>query len=315
MHRSLPAVAIFAALLGASPAVSAQSYRDGPPPQHRVVYRDLSLFRLNPIGLITDARITYRYRLYEHQSLALRDNFIGVGFAPSLSGAFARIGPTVEFQPASVLQLWATYELVRWFGAFNFLQSYPSAVGASYADTELARRGDLPSNDPLKNYASSGTQLLLGATLQLKAGPIAARSLLRVGRPDYKLRDGDRVFYDIYYDLLTGNKGWFYANDVDLLHQSFGNRLSVGARWSTARALYNDTHLAPGQEKKDAPGAIHRVGPIAAWTFKKPDGARFEPTVIAIVNWWVRSPTRTGQDVSQAFPYMLFALNMTGDLL
>ncbi len=294
---------------------AAQTYRDGPPPQHRVVYRDLSLFRLNPIGLITDAKITYRYRLYEHQSLALRDNFLAVGLAPSLSGAFARIGPTVEIQPATFLQLWATYELVSWFGAFNFLQSFPSAAGASYADSELARRGDLPSSDPAKNYSSTGTQLLLGANLQLKFGPIAARNLLRLGRPDYKLREGDRVFYDIYYDLLTGDRGWFYANDVDVLHQSYGNQLSLGLRWSTARSFYNDSHLAPGDAGKAVPGAIHRIGPIAAWTFKKPDGARFEPTALAIVNWWLKSPTRTGQDVSQAFPYLLFAINMTGDLL
>jgi hypothetical protein len=311
------ALASLAALtaLAAAPDAAAQAYRDGPPPQHRIVYRDLSIFRWNPIGLITDARIGYRYRLYESQSLALRDNFVSVGVAPALSGGFARGGPMVEIQPASFLQLWAIYEVIGYFGAFNFLQSYPSAAGADFSDTELERRGDLPKGNPQKNYGTSGTQLLLGATLQFKLGPIAARELFRAARPDMKLRDGDRVFYDIFYDLLVGDGGWFYSNDVDLLYQGLDNRLSVGVRWSTARAFYTDAHFAPGAAREGAPGAIHRIGPIAAWTFKQPDGAPIEPSLLLVLNWWLKSPYRTGQDVSQAVPYFILGLNITGDLL
>lgn len=316
MRRRFFAAALASlAALAAAPDAAAQAYRDGPPPQHRIVYRDLSIFRWNPIGLITDARIGYRYRLYESESVALRDNFVSVGLAPALSGGFARVGPMVEIQPASFLQLWAIYEVIGYFGAFNFLQSYPSAAGANYNDTELSRRGDLADGDPQKNYGTSGTQLLLGSTLQFKFGPIAARDLFRAGRPDMKLRNGDRVFYDIFYDLLVGDGGWFYANDVDLLYQGLDNRLSVGVRWSTGRALYNDAHFAPGAERDAAPGAIHRIGPIAAWTFKQPDGAPIEPSLLLVVNWWLKSPYRTGQDVSQAVPYFVLGLNITGDLL
>ncbi|HSN97988.1 MAG TPA: hypothetical protein VLS89_06805, partial [Candidatus Nanopelagicales bacterium] len=57
------ALAALASLSGlcAAPEAAAQTYRDGPPPQHRIVYRDLTLFRWNPLGLITDGRIAYRY--------------------------------------------------------------------------------------------------------------------------------------------------------------------------------------------------------------------------------------------------------------
>ncbi len=315
----LPSLAALAALvtLSAAPDAEAQAYRDGPPPQHRIVYNDLTLFRWNPIGLITDARIVYRYRLYESQSLALRDNFIGIGVAPSLSGAFARGGPTIQFQPASFLQLWALYEGIGYFGGFNFLQSYGTADASKidYSDTELARRGDLAKGAPEKNYSTTGTQFIGGANLQLKVGPVAARNLVRFGRPDMKLRQGDRVFYDIFYDLLVGDGGWWYSNDTDLLYQGLDNRLTVGLRWTTGRAFYNDEHFAPGDDKTRAPGAIHRIGPIAAWTFKKPDGAALEPTLLLVLNWWLKSPYRTGQDVSQAVPYVIVALNITGDLL
>jgi len=320
MRRIFQTAAAALAAMGAlalSSGARAQAYREGPPPQHRIVYRDLTLVRWNPLGLITDGRIGYRYRLYESQSAALRDNFISVGLAPALSGAFARVGPTIEIQPASFLQLWGIYEFIGYFGAFNFLQSYPTADASKidYSDTELARRGDLQKGDPQKNYSTIGSQLILGANLQFKFGPVVARDLLRVGRPDMKLRQGDRVFYDIFYDLLVGDGGFWLSNDADLLYQAFDNRLTVGVRWTSGKAFYRADHFAAGDDQTKAPGSIHRVGPIAAWTFKQPDGAAIEPTLLLVANWWVKSPYRTGQDSSAAVPYLVLALNITGDLL
>lgn len=308
-------VPALAALLVAAPPARAQGYRDGGPPKHRIVYKDLTLVRVNPLGLITDARLSYRYRLYEHPSLALRDNFVSVGLAPTLSAAFARIGPIVEVQPASFLTLWAQYELIGYFGSFNLLQSFPTVDRAkvNYSDTSLRAlsKGDAST----KNYATTGTQLLVGANVQLKFGPVVLREQARAGRPDMKLRAGDRAFYDIYYDLLVGDGGWWAHNDADLLVQALDSRLTVGVRWSTSKAFAAAEHFAPGDDATNAGAALHRAGPLAAWTFRKADGAGFEPTVLFLANWWLKSPYRTGQDVSQAVPYVIVALNVTGDLL
>ena len=313
---------VFASLAASAVTVvtseaSAQAYRDGPPPQHRIVYRDLTLFRWNPIGLISDARITYRLRLYESEKLAFRDNFLGVGIAPAVSGGFLRGGPMIEFQPATFLQLWGIYEFVGYFGAFNFLQSYPTAdsTRVNYSDSELERRGDLPKGDPAKNYATTGTQVLFGANAQFKFGPVVVRDQIRFGRANMDLRAGDRTYYDIFYDLLTGNRGFWMANDADLLFQALDSRLTVGLRYSMGQAFYRPEHFDTADDQAKAPGAIHRAGPLAAWTFKKPDGAALEPTVLLVLNWWLKSPYRTGQDVSQAVPYIVAALNITGDLL
>jgi hypothetical protein len=81
------------------------------------------------------------------------------------------------------------------------------------------------------------------------------------------------------------------------------------------QAFYRPEHFDTADDQAKAPGAIHRAGPLAAWTFKKPDGAALEPTVLLVLNWWLKSPYRTGQDVSQAVPYIVAALNITGDLL
>ncbi len=310
----LRGLALIAALT-LSRAAGAQAYRDGPPPRDRIVYKDLTLVRVNPLGLITDARLTYRRRLYESPSLALRDNFVSVGLAPTLSAAFARIGPIVEVQPASFLQLWAQYELIGYFGSFNLMQSFATADASkvSYADSQLRARSKLEA--PEKNYATTGTQLVFGSNLQFKFGPVVLRDQLKIGRPDMKLRAGDRTFYDIYYDLLVGDGGLWGTNDADLLVQALDARLTVGVRWSTSRAFYTSAHFAPGDDRDKAVGALHRLGPLAAWTFRKPDGAAFEPSLLVVANWWLASPYRTGQDVSQAVPYLIVALNVTGDLL
>ncbi len=301
----------------ASSEASAQAYRDGPPPQHRIVYRDLTLFRWNPLGLISDARITYRLRLYESQKVAFRDNFLGVGIAPALSGAFLRGGPMVEFQPATFIQFWGIYEFVGYFGAFNFLQSYPTAdsTRVNYSDSELERQGDLAKGDPAKNYSTTGTQVLFGSNVQFKFGPIVIRDQIRFGRANMDLRAGDRTYYDIFYDLLTGNRGFWMSNDADLLYQALDSRLTVGLRYTMGKAFYRPEHFDAADDQAQAPEAIHRAGPLAAWTFKKPDGAALEPTVLLVLNWWLKSPYRTGQDVSQGVPYIVAALNITGDLL
>lgn len=310
MRSLLSFVGLVGLLLVASPA-RAQMYRDGPPPKHRVVWRDLNVIRWNPIGLISDGRLSYRLRLYESQSKALRDNFVSIGVAPVLSGGFSRLGAVVEFQPLTMLNLWASYEVVGYYGAFNFLQSFTSAT-ANYSDSELARLGDL--TDGRKNYAAVGTQLNLGANFQIKVKDIVARTQLRVARPSYDLRAGDRVMYDIFFDLLAGNEAWLFNNDTDLLWQN-DNGLTVGVRWTQARAFYDDRHFAADDDRSKAPGTLHRAGPMLAYTWKKPDGARFEPTLLVVANWWLSNPNRTGQDTAQAIPYFVLGYAMTGDLL
>lgn len=293
-------------------AADAQMYRNGPPPQHRIIYRDLTAFRANPLGLISDARFLYRYRLYESDSVALRDNFISVGVAPVLSAGYGRAGVQAEFQPLTILNLWAQYEFVQYFGGFNYLQSFPSAT-SRHDDSKLKELGSLPSDDPATNYAGTGTQLTLGANLTLKVKDIVLRTQAKLARADMNLRDGDRVFYDTTFDLLVENGAWFFNNDTDLLWSTDGP-LTLGVRWTQAKAFYSDAAFASDEDRDAAPGMTHRVGPLAAYTWKKEDGAAFESTLIAVANWWVSSPNRTGQDVSQLVPYFVLGYAIVGDL-
>jgi hypothetical protein len=301
-------------LVSAAGSARAQTLQDGPPPQHRLVYRNALVLRLNPSGLIDDARISYRWRLYRSESVALRDNFIGIGLAPGASPAFGRLGAMVEVQPLTLLQLYGIYEWVQYFGTFNFLQSFPSAR-SEFGDALLAGRGALPAGDPARNYVTNGTQLILGANLQLKLGPVVARTQMRLLRPDFKLREGDPVFYDIFYDVLAPNRGWFFTNDADVLYAPNPSGLVVGLRYTATQPFYGPEHFASGEARENLNG-MHRVGPLLAYTFFSQDGAAFNsPTVLLMAQWWVSHRYRSGQQVSPFFPLIAVGLTFNGDLL
>ena len=143
---------------------------------------------------------------------------------------------------------------------------------------------------------------------------MVARSLFRLVRPDMSLREGDRVFYDIYYDVLAPNRGWYFVNDADVLYQT-GRGLSVGLRWASSHAFYAPGHFSPGEPQENL-NTTHRLGPVVAYTFAEQDGARFNsPTVLLIVNWWLAHRYRTGADSSAFFPYLALGFSFSGDLL
>lgn len=293
------------ALLAALGAVeaSAQILQETAPPKHRLVHRQLLVVRYNPLGLLYDGRFMYRLRLYQSRSVALRDNFVGIGVAPGASPAFGRAGLYVELQPASFLGLWSVFEYVQYFTTFNLLQSWPNAQ-ATFSDTAIKERS-------ASRFAGGGTQWTLGLNLQGKVGMVAARALLRLVRPDFALPAGDTVEYDQFYDVLMPNKGFMFFGDVDVIAQ-LKVGLIAGARLTMAFPLYGKQHLEASLE---APRNSHlRVGPAVGWQFFQRDGAAFNaPTVLLLVQWWLMHRYRTGADTSQAIPCLTLAFTFNGD--
>jgi hypothetical protein len=284
-------------------------------PELRLASNHTVVGRLNPLGLIYFSRLSFRVQLYESDSPVAKDNFFGIGVAPSASPAFARGGILLELQPLSVLQIWATYEAIGYFGTFEFFQSFPG-VTANWSDSELDRLSEQADGAPTKSYATTGTQFNAGTRLQAKVGPVAARNLTRLSRPNFDLREGDRTFYDPIFDVLVPDEGWFLVNDLDVLWVTELG-LTVGARWTMTHPFYEDEHYAAGEDPARNPNTTHRLGPLLAYTFWDDEGdSRLDrPTLLLIVNWWLDHPFRTGQDVSQAFPYTIIGFSVSGDLL
>ena len=318
----------FLAAVGLATAVSAQTLQYQGPPLHRVVHRNTFALRYNPLGLLYEGRFTYRLRLFESDSIALRDNFIGVGLTPVASPAFIRAGAYVEVQPLTVLGFWASYTFVQYFGTFNLFQSFPSAR-SNFSDAEISRLGALdrgpgpcPGQCGPGEYVTNGTELTIGADFQAKVLDFVVRSRARLVRADMRLRDGDTVFYDQFYDVMVPNRGWYYVNDFDLLYQSPNKRLVVGGRYTHTYMFYSQArHFQSGEEFDPGINNMHRVGPFAGYTFKIDDGAAFNnPTVFVLVQWWLQNVNRTGtarnpDGISQALPLIGLGFQMTGDFL
>lgn len=309
-----------------SALAGAQTLQEQGPPLHRVVHKNTLALRLNPLGLLYDGRFAYRLRLYQSESVALRDNFLGVGVAPVASPAFLRIGPYVEVSPLTVLNFWAAIQFVQYFGSFSLFQSFPSA-NSNFSDARITRlnKGTDPE-DPtgaLKNYVTNGWEVTLGANLQVKVSSVVLRSMARLVNGHMAVRPGDRVYYDQYYDVAAPNDGWYLTNDLDVLYQGLENRLVVGARYTVTAPFYDRRHIDPGLGETIPNNSMHRVGPFAAYTFKFQDGATFNtPTVFLLVQWWLMHRYRTGpgcasgcDTVTQALPLIGVGFQMTGDFL
>lgn len=315
-----PIAAALALALLVPAFADAQVWVGGPPPKRRFIHRTSVFARYNPLGLIYDGRFVFRQRLYYDESDALSDNFIGVGLAPSLSPAFGRIGAYVEFQPATILTFWANYEVLQYFGGFNFLQSYPSA-SSEFSDQDLRDSSKLADKAAGKNYPTYGTQLTLGGNFQFKVASVVLRSQFRLIRADYKLREvngkADRVFYESVYDVMAPNQGWFLTNDADVLYQSDagpkGQQWVLGLRHTVTNTFYDARHLADDEAPVgDLNGPMNRIGPLFAYTFYRENRLAWNaPTVFAGAQFWINHRYRAASPL----PLFLIGFSADGDLM
>ncbi len=301
-------IVLLAALITSSVA-SAQMLQDQGPPQHRIIHRNTIAVRYNPLGLLYDGRFAYRFRLYQHESKVLRDNYIGIGVAPTMSPAFLRIGPYVEFNPLTMLGFWGMVQFVQYFGSFDLAQGFPGAQ-SDFSDKAIKANKD-------NRVATNGYEVTLGANFQAKVAMIILRSQARLVYGSLKLKDGERIYYDQFYDVGAPNQGFTFANDLDVLFQGLENKLVAGARYTATVPLYDPSrHFDPNDPTGTADNSMHRVGPFVGYTFKIEDGAAFNtPTVFLLVQWWLKHRFRTGVDTSQALPLIGIGFQMTGDFL
>ncbi len=282
---------------------------DPAPPRHRVVYSNLVAGRYNPLGLVDELSIGYRYRLYDRPGPLWRDANVRVSFEPSTSPAIGRVGGGIEIVPLAVLKLRAGYYFTGFYGTFGDLQSFTSPY-ATFSDSALAA-GDAAG----RSYSTSGGQGELAAVVQMKAGPAALRNELTFLRSDMALRGGDTVFYDPRTDELSARHGWVMTDDTDLLYVT-GFGLVVGVRETVVLPFYPPSVYPEGEPHGNPNGPTFRVGPLAAYTFFERPGARVDKlSVFVIANWWLESRYRTGEDVSQAMPYLVAGFAFSGEVI
>lgn len=275
--------------------------------KHRILYRSLTALQWNPLGIQTDLWLGYRYRLYAHENPAFRDNFIGPTAILRVNPAFMRIGAGIELQPLTVLTLRAQYEHRAYFGSVGMMQSFASPA-SEHGDAEIRRRGQEE-----ENYAGTGHQFILQAVLRAKVGPIAVLNDFAYHHFKMNLWHGDRVFYVSLFDTLAPGSGGVLNNSAHLLWVTKIGWI-FGVRYTVSEALYSDEDMAAGGLEENPNTPSHRVGPMICYAFQGTGADWKSPTLVFILNWWVKHRYRAGQEVNQAVPYGVLAFQFTGDL-
>jgi hypothetical protein len=284
------------------PAANPAAPAPAPIPLNRIYLASLTLVRYNPLGLEIQNRLVFQHRLQDSESLLRRDTFASVAASLKLNPSYLKVGPIVELQPFTVLNVRAGYEVLEYFGSQGNLRSYPDAT-RDYSD-------DARKLTKAEAYSTSGHHLYVEPMVQARVGSIAVRSKLAIEYWSMSLQGGDRVFYDATLDTLVPGQGWVVANDTDLLYMA--GRLVVGARFSGVWPRYDKDELGGGGEPVGFGGNSHmRLGPIAAFSFTTREYSSFnKPTLLAIAGWYLDHRSREG-----ALPYLLLGFSFSSDFL
>lgn len=298
---------------------------DAPPPAGwRLMLSDLTIMRVNPLGLETRIRLGLQKRLYYSERPLTKTNFAFVGLYPKLNPASAQLGVGGELQPLSMFNLRALAEVQQYYGTFGYLQSFASA-DANYSDHTLAALKDDPVRAP---RAAAMFHASVQPMVMAKLGPVALRALVLFDYWNFDGRAGDTAAYEGTFDTLLPDRGWTVSTDTDLLYTGRPG-LALGLRHSSVTPLYQARHFSSqaAYDAYDGANAHQRLGLFAAYTFRDHGPSRFnKPTLIVIASWYLDHKYRLGQPaalppggtaadyVSRAFPYVLVGFAFESDL-
>ena len=114
--------------------------------------------------------------------------------------------------------------------------------------------------------------------------------------------------------MLFPNGGWGLSNELEMLYLTdFG--LILGVQYTIVHAFYPDSAFLSGEPTDNPNTPVHRVGPLAVYTFFDHPGARFNsPSLFIILQWYARHRYRTGEDTHAALPRIVFGFAFEGDL-
>ncbi len=291
------------------------------PSSWRLTLSDLTILRVNPLGLETRARFGLQKRLYAPQGKLGANNFMFFGLFSKLNPAAAYIAAGAELQPAAIFNLRAAFGVQKYFKTLGFLQSFASP-NANYSDETLSDNED-------SAQSASLIQASLYPTLQLRFGPVAVRAAAQLDYWSLDVRDGDTSAYEITLDTLIPDGGWTLATDTDVLYLGIP-KLAIGLRHTWVHPFYSDSAFptAADRDLYDGDNAHQRLGLFASYTFHDRGPTRFnKPTLIFIASWYLQHRYRTGEPdtlpvggrsddyVSRALPYLLLGFAFESDFL
>ena len=274
---------------------------DDGPPAVRIAIENMVVGRINPLALADLLRAGLVAPLYRNPRPVLRDNFLFFGASPRVTASSLRLGPELDVQPLSILNLRFSAEMVHFWGIFDSIQSF-TTPHADWSDSAVSRNGDLGFN-----YPTDGVHVIFEPTVQVRWRMLALRDHVTVEYWNMRLRRGDRFFYEAGSDTLVPNGGLVVSNDVDFAWLT---------RWHLAIALRYTVVVPLYENEPSGLNRSQRLGPALAYTFLDRRFTRFHSvTIFGVAAWYLEHRFRTGADTSAALPYLLGGVSFQSDFI
>lgn len=252
----------------------------------------------NNLGLQLGGNFGYRWRLYPHDSLAFKDNYIKLGATLVTTPATIAGGPVLRVKPASFFFFSVAYIYRLYLPAFSGGTIFKdmNAVRSRFAGTTYFFDGQQRLNAQLEDVIARNNGRLLfgshlirfGATLQLRFKGVLALLNARfylLWAP-FNDVDNSEVYYEATYDVMVKKE--------DQIFDMIGG---LGYQWRNFRFLATVSYTLALQTQEVRLG----IGPAMQWVFLKQWRSIYQPSLLVIARWWAQHRFRVGPMPNIAF--------------
>jgi hypothetical protein len=278
---------LIAAIIGLASTASADE-RQSPanPTVQDIVTADIA-GQLGPQG-IRYKNEAYRRWVKETADDGSPARYLLTGFCLSISPAYVKGAVYEEWQPAVFLNLHLEYDLIRYFGTYSGLLSFPDKY-AKFGRIELR---DLKG----KEETATGQRISFQPTLYAKLGPVIIANQTDLSY--YRFNGRGPYFLEMEYDTLLKKGDYLIDDAISFMVPAIKGQ---GADIMYLGPFYNITH------SNDAGITRHRAGGRMYWVMADKKWGMTKPRIYSQAAYNIEDRNRKGQ--------INFAIGFAGDLI
>jgi hypothetical protein len=247
----------------------------------------------NLLGLRLAGDVGYRFRLFNSENRAFKENYLFLGATASLTPAWMEFGGLVTIQPAAFFALKGMYryrfQLPAFFSGGVFTNLNDAIQVFNSPDPVKGHQdGEQRIRDRIQDAANGndGRRVLPGshiisvdATLRFQIKGFTALAFARYEKWISQYEGDSRygAFYEGGIDIVINND-----DDILIVNGLLGYEFDLFRTHKLlVMALTNYTKAFQSGE------ASFRLGPAFRWTFAKEWGVFKQPNLLLVLNWYL----------------------------
>ncbi|QDG50605.1 hypothetical protein FIV42_07625 [Persicimonas caeni] len=228
--------------------------------------------RAIPIGTQLALDAGYHIKLFDSESLLLKNTYVELGAATNSSPSNFWGGAYVEAVPLAVLKLRLQAQSLHYFGTFGYLHYPDDPTNPDWST-------DVIGGDPGEGNPASGLLLDATAQLQAKVGNVVAMVPFKYRYIDM---DVEQDYYESTFDFLLAptDQMWMIQPMLAYVFTFDDSWLLTGLRWEHAETIETD---------------LSRDMPTLLGMWKLPGMlAGGEMKLVGLGGYWFSHPNREG---------------------